>query len=193
MTAPWDLNQIFRIADDETQAKWDIECERMRPKLQAVDRQIKASLTGAAPLTTSAWREHLQIARVHSKRIQNIRQRGEAGHRYGDKGKDGTRTEHNQSRSTLDRFLSAPETMPWAQAILKIERQEPFLERMFSPIISEWRETAKRLDTLKMVSDRQDSISTSSQKLNGISEQLSVARDNIQRIGRVCRTQALCR
>ena len=74
--------------------------------------------------------------------------------------------------------------MPWAQAILKIQRQEPLLERMYAPIISEWREAAERIAVLqKTVADRQESVGLASRKVVETSEELSVVRESIQRIG----------
>ena len=67
---------------------------------------------------------------------------------------------------------------------MKIQRQEPLLERMYAPIIGEWRDVAKRIEVLqRLVNDRQESVGVSSQKLVEMSEELSMARDNIQRIG----------
>ena len=66
--------------------------------------------------------------------------------------------------------------MPWARAIMKIQRQEPLLERMYAPIIGEWRDVAKRIEVLqRLVNDRQESVGVSSQKLVEMSEELSMA------------------
>ena len=169
ITAPWDLDALFKISDVEAQKKWDIECERVRPKLHAVNRHIKASLVNGTSMNTSAWREHLQIARVHSRRLENVKQR------------DGNFT---RERSVLERFFSQPNTMPWAQDLVKIKRQESGLERMYSSITKEWQETAKRLKELqKEVNERQISVNTSSQKYAEMSEDLADIRDHVQRIG----------
>jgi hypothetical protein len=184
VTAPWDLNALFKLADGEARKRWDIECERVRPKLQAMDKHIKASLSGGTTFNVSAWREHLQIARAHSKRLQDIQQREGASSRNGASDGGGSGSAPSTTKSTVQRFLSAPETMPWARAIMKIQRQEPLLERMYAPIIGEWRDVAKRIEVLqRLVNDRQESVGVSSQKLVEMSEELSMARDNIQRIG----------
>ena len=183
LSAPWDLKQLFSMADDETRNMWRVECERVGPALQRVNKELKRGLAGSSSSvgTSSAWRMHLNTLKHHLRSIKSTKI-------HGSNSDDGNGSSGNQNNNSSVRgihlLFESPNQLPWAVDLIRLNRGEPMLKNVFGQIQDEYEQIIKRSKTLQKTVDKKSSkVSEYSTQLTELSEKNSIAKEEVHRIG----------
>ena len=166
LSAPWDLKQLFSMADEETRSMWRVECERVGPALQRMNRELKQ---GGGRGTSSAWRLHLNTLSHHLGQIAHATALGGSG---GSGGRG------------VAMLFGAPNSLPWSMDLAALKRGEPLLRNLFQRMQEEYQEVVQQSTAWQLkVEERKSRVSEYAMQMTDISERNSVVKEEVQRVG----------